>query len=507
MRRSESFEARVNLTAKSRKLLPKVNLNCEIDLFGRQDRSQQAAEVELLAQEYSLEDVQRTLIADVATSYLSIRLLQNQIEIVENSLQLQQATTTLVSGRADAGVVTKLDAEQTVAFLHRTRADKAALELQLDTEFNRLGILLGESPTSSLRDFVGFGQIPDAPYLPAAGIPADLIRRRPDIRKAEAEVGAATARIGIAKADLYPRLRLSGFLSPLGGPSPLAGNPLNFRRGNDNVEIHESQLRQAVGSYRVAVLDAVKEVEDSMSMYENYRKQLAELEIALQADTKAVELSLQRYELGKSNYQRVMDVQMQMLEDSQSSAEARAKANIQLIQLYKAVGGGWPVQTAGAGYGCAECATGHQGGSLEGCWSSDPSMQQTDFQDYSDYMNQAQPNHQLQDIQQISSERNSHSILNTDDYGPIEFTPDMGQIQQIPIGSTDKNVLAEMFDWDEKDAAVVKSSPQTRSLNLPIATAGYFPESPRVNNKQNTQKASSISSSPLVWDSEAIKVD
>ena len=142
-------EARANLNMKGRKLCPHVDSNWELDLFGRIESTQQAAQANLLAKEFSLQDVQQTLVADVATSYLNIRLVQTQIELVEQSLQLQQNTTTLVSGRASAGVVTKLDAEQTVAFLHRSRADKAALELELDTEFNRLAILLGESPTFS----------------------------------------------------------------------------------------------------------------------------------------------------------------------------------------------------------------------------------------------------------------------------------------------------------------------------------------------------------------------
>ena len=519
-------ESRVNVKTSGRKLLPRVDMNCELDLFGRLERSQQAAQADLLVNKYSLQEIQQTLVADVATSYLSIRLLQNQIEIVEKSLQLQQGTTTLVSGRADAGVVTKLDAEQTVAFFHRTRADKAALESQLDTEFNCLGILIGESPTFSLRDFVGFGQIPDSPYLPAAGIPTDLIRRRADIRRAEAEVGAATARIGIAKADLYPRLRLSGFLSPLGGPGPFAGNPLNFGGGNDNIEIHESRLRQAAGSYRVTVLDAVKEVEDSMAMYDGYRKQLSELEIALQSDVKAVELCLQRYELGKSDFQRVINVQMQMLEDSQASAEARAKANIQLIKLYKAVGGGWPMQSTSTGSRCAECATAYQGECQDGCGSGDPSLQQTGYQGNELYMDQAQPNVQFQDGQQNGTpvwesdtmqpassqmvsppQLNNHSILRTEELDSFEFNPNFGQNRQQIPSEADKEVLTEMFDWDAKDAAVVESLRHQQSPDSTVAPASYFAESPRINSKRNTQKASSIQPASTVWDSEAIKVD
>ena len=551
-------EARANVTMESRRLLPNVGMNCELDLFDRHKRSQQVAEAELLANEYSLQNAQQALVADVATSYLMIRLLQNQIEIVDQSLQLQQATTTQVSGRAKAGVVTKIDAEQSVAFLHRTRAERAVLESQLDAEFNRLGILLGESPSPSLRGFVGFGQLPSAPYLPVAGIPADLIRRRPDIRQAEAEVVAATARIGIAKADLHPRFRLSGFLSPLSGDAlPFGGNLFNSGRVQDNIDIHESRLRQAVGNYRVVVLNAVKEVEDSMAKFDGHQKQSVELERALQSDSKAVELSLQRYEMGKSDFQRVIDIQMQMLEDSQASAASRAKASVQLVNLYNSLGGGMPPQVsvvpqqqqvAGASCGCAECMTSHQDDYLGGCWSSDPSAQQSEFQGDTSYINQAPPTIQGQPAiqpdgsQLISSpEHKDHSILQSEDFGPIDFNPNFSQLpQQIPAEVEGRNVMAEMFDWEEQnasgpqdvgqnqqilnsfthdkisaemfdwdkdDAAVVKSLQQKPSSAGSVMPAGYFADSLRENNKRNTPKSSSIKRAPMVWDSEAAKVD
>ena len=480
----------------------------EIDLFGRLERSLQAAEAELIAQEFSLQDVQQTLVADVASSYLTIRLLQDQLHTVERSIELQQETTTVVNGRAKAGVATKLDSEQTVAFLHRTGADKAALELQLDVEFNRLSILLGESPGSPLRDFVGFGPIPDAPYLPAAGIPADLIRRRPDVRQAEAVVVAATARIGIATADLYPTLSLLGTIGVSAqdvsalfqtdsllfnvGPS-FRWNILHFGRINDNIEIQESLTRQAVGSYRLAVLDAVKEVEDSMAKYEGFQKQLAALESAVQSDAKAVDLSLQRYEMGKSNFQRVLDVQVQLLQDAQAVAAARANANIQLIRLYKAVGGGWPGRMgAAAGRGCAECEAGNQLGCQGGCMTSDqlaghdvnyqqtqahPTKFETIISSEVIDSGTTQPNG-LNDsgfpndpIQDVPS--NDSPILNSDSFaafgikntlastwqsdfskrrtsGQLNFTPDLGQAasSKPPSGAAGKAVMAEMFDWD-----------------------------------------------------------
>ena len=512
----------------------------EIDLFGRLERAIQAAEAELVSQEYSLQDVQQTLVADVATSYLNIRLLQNQVQTVEQSLQLQAETSTLVGDRADAGVSTKLDAEQTTAFLHRTRAAKAALELQLNCEFNRLSILLGESPAAPLRGFVGYGVIPDSPYVPEAGIPADLIRRRPDIRQAEAVVAAATARIGVAEADLYPTLQLLGSISLSAqdvsslfetdslafsvGPA-FNWNILHFGRINDNIEIHESQMRQAVGTYRATVLEAVKEVEDAMAMYDGLRKQLEALESALESDANATVLSLERYKVGKANFQRVIDTQLQMLQDSRAAATARASANIQLIRLYRAVGGGWPGQRSAANAisncNCDQNTTTHAQ-CLGGCLADSQPIQQgvgivqnqvgtpIQFQPVTNAgvanSGVATANTGLDESQSIrnqlqKAEDGTDTILNveplgnsvapvnpvpqrniqsdtSDDYSPLQFTPDVSQSNPANRPGF-RNMSAELFDWGGNSDVVVKSQAPVKK----VASVGYFVESPKENNK------------------------
>ena len=536
----------------------------EIDLFGRLERAIQAAEAELMAQEYSLRDVQQTLVADVGASYLSIRLLQNQIQTIDQSLMLQEETNRIVSSRADVGVGTKLDAEQTKAFLHRSRADKAILELQLNCEFNRLSILLGESPAPMIREFVGIGPIPDAPYVPETGIPADLIRRRPDIRRAEAEVGAATALIGVAKADLYPTLTLLGSISVSAqdfsslfqtdslafnvGPS-FTWNILHFGRICDNIEIHESRLRQTAISYRSTVLNAVKEVEDAMVKYDGFRKQLVSLENALQSDAVAVELSLQRYKIGKANFQRVLDSQLQLLQDSQASAAARANANIQLVRLYRAIGGGWPGHGGVPGHdgvpghaggqtnlGCAGCATEH--GELGdvglnvdqtlqheivdgGIVTQDPNGGVV--QEHSDFFSsdagttiieapggfvdsnsiETQMLNEGKTILQLDNTIPSTSASPPTDFSPIEFTPDLGQSQPQEIGPVvNQGMSKELFDWSEQDTAVVRSTHQRQKTVQRVANLNFFAESPEQNNKQSTQKASLNQPASTEWTSE-----
>ena len=527
----------------------------EIDLFGRLERAIQASEAELVAQEYSLQDVQQTLVADVGSSYLSIRLLQNQIQTIDQSLMLQEETNRIVSGRADAGVATKLDAEQTQAFLHRSRADKAILELQLNCEFNRLSILLGESPAPLLREFVGVGPIPEAPYVPETGIPADLIRRRPDIRQAEAEVSAATALIGVAKADLYPTLTLLGSISLSAqdfsslfqtdslafnvGPS-FTWNILHFGRICDNIEIHESRLRQTAISYRSTVLSAVKEVEDALAKYDGYRKQLASLENALQSDAVAVELSLQRYKIGKTNFQRVLDSQLQLLQDSQASAAARANANIQLVRLYRAIGGGWPGHggvprhaEGQASSGCAECAVQH----ADAGWTDNQAIQYGIVdggivtQDPSGFVVQQQSEHfpndagqttidapqefldsnsretqmlqQGKTVLQLDEATPSTSASPSNDFSPLEFTPDLGRSQPANVGPVAQQGMSkELFDWTERDRVVVGATVQSQEPVQTVANLNYFVDSPEQSNKQSTQKASSNQPTGTEWISE-----
>jgi NodT family efflux transporter outer membrane factor (OMF) lipoprotein len=335
----------------------------EIDLFGRIACRMKAAEAELSATEFSLADVQQTLAADVATSYLTIRLLQDQIGLTNESIELQRATAQLVGDRTDAGVSTKLDGEQVTAFLHRSIAAKAALNQQLDCEFNRLSILLGESPANLLRDFVGSGAFPTSPLIPDAGIPADLLRRRPDVRFAEAKVAAAsiTKAVGCPRFSLRGRIASSStdkssLLQPSSHTRSLDCSPirniLHFGPICDKIEIQESRFRQTVADYRRAILAAVKEVEDALAKYDGYQTQLTAFEKARLADANAVELSLERYKVGKGNFQRVLDTQLQLLEDSQATVIARANATIQLVRLYKATGGGWSASEGCTIQGC-----------------------------------------------------------------------------------------------------------------------------------------------------------
>ncbi|MFK7768251.1 MAG: efflux transporter outer membrane subunit [Mariniblastus sp.] len=328
----------------------------EIDLFGRIERTIQAAEADLSFQKFDFQFVRQTLFSNIASSYLRIRLIQSQIDLANESLEIQSGTIQLVAQREEAGLSTKLDKSQTESFQFRSRALKAILEQNLELEFNQLAVLLGQQSDQELRNFIGRSPMPEIPAVPEVGIPAELLRRRPDVRREEMAVARAGAEIGIAEADLYPQLALLGTISVsarnvsglfetdgLGfsvGPS-FRWNILHFDRINNNIDIQNAEFQQAIAQYQTTVLAAAREVEDSLIRHQGALNQWSELTSAIAADETAVELSLERYRAGKANFQRVLDAQQQLLQDRQLGAQARIEAVDQIVRLYRSAGGSW----------------------------------------------------------------------------------------------------------------------------------------------------------------------
>ena len=336
----------------------------EIDLFGKIRRQIEVSEAELEAMQDNYQDVRLTLLTDVASNYVRVRVLQQQLQIAQHNLKLQEETSELIEKLQKSGKVSTLDVAQAKALRYATMSEVPELEQQLQLAYNQLSILLGEAPGPEMRACIGYGPIPSPPELGALGIPADLVRRRPDIRRAEQEVVAASARIGVATADLYPQLSLLGAISVDSqkvsslftsesltyavGPS-FRWNILNFWRVTSSIRAYEAQYEQAIARYRIAVLNAVREVEDGLNNnhWESFRK--TALEQTTQADAKSVELSLARYKAGKANYQRILDSQKQLMRDQQQLAISQGDLALQMIRISKAVGGGWCPHSSSVG--------------------------------------------------------------------------------------------------------------------------------------------------------------
>ena len=332
----------------------------ELDVFGGVRRSIEAAEADLASAEASLQDTQVTLAAEVATNYVEVRSLQIRLGIARDNLASQSETLQLTEWRAQAGLVSSQDVEQALSNREQTRAQIPSLETSLAEAEHRLDILLGKTPGALHPRLADSGSLPAVPRQIAVGIPADTLRQRPDVRAAERTLAAETARVGIAEAARYPAFKLSGSLglealtmSALGNSgadtSTLLGGitaPIfDAGRLRSLVEIQDTLREQAEVAYEQTVLSALQDVENALVALARNRERSEALAIATAAANNAAELARQRYTAGLIDFQSVLDTERSVRVIEDSLATSRADGVLALIQLYKALGGGWSAQT------------------------------------------------------------------------------------------------------------------------------------------------------------------
>lgn len=328
----------------------------ELDVFGRVRRQVEAAEADLASTEENLNAARVTLVAEVARTYVEARSLQIRVEIAKSNLKSQYETLQLTEWRAEAGMVGGQDVEQARSNHEQTMAQVPSLEVALAEAQHRLDILLARPPGSLQARLAAGGELPVVPLQIAVGIPADTLRQRPDVRAAERKLAAETARIGIAKAAMYPSFKLSGsvgleaitpavFGSSGGGFYSLVGGitaPL-FQGGRlrAQVKVQDAVREQALISYQKSILTALQEVEDALVALARNRERREALERAVQAARNAAGLARQRYAAGVIDFQSVLDTErtVRTLEDTHASS--RADGVLALVRLYKALGGGW----------------------------------------------------------------------------------------------------------------------------------------------------------------------
>ena len=334
----------------------------EPDVFGGTRRAAEGAQADLESSEADLHNTQVSLVAEVALDYVDARSIQARLAIARKNLSSQSETFQLTDWRAQAGLVTSLDVEQSRTNLEQTRAQIPILSSSLAEAENRLAILLGKAPGAVHERLAAPAPVPTVPEGIAIGIPADTLLQRPDVQAAERKLAAETARVGQAKAARYPGLTLSGSIGlealTLGGLSTggvatrsllanVAGVIFDGGRLRSRVEIQSAIQEQALIQYQAVVLSALEDVENALvSLAENRRRQAA-LRDAGEAARNASLLARHRYTAGLIDFQTVLDTERTVLsvEDSLASAEAdRASA---LIRLYKALGGGWSPSSIG----------------------------------------------------------------------------------------------------------------------------------------------------------------
>jgi multidrug efflux system outer membrane protein len=328
----------------------------EVDVFGGTRRAVEAAAAGVGEAGATLEDVRSSIAAEVALNYIDARSAQQRLQVARDSLASQDETVRITGWRHQAGLVSAQDVEQATVLRAQTAAAVPQLRATFVAAANRIATLLGESPGGiAARLDAVVAAIPLGPDAIGAGVPAELLRRRPDLIAAERAVAAEVARIGVAQADLYPALRLGGSLTStslafgdLGGDlvSAIGGSitvPL-FQGGQlrARVEGQRAAADAALAAYEGAVLRALEDVDNAMQAIVAAQEREQQLEIAQAAAERSVALARTRYQSGLIDFQSLLDAERSLLSTRESRLNARAARAGASVQLYKALGGGWP---------------------------------------------------------------------------------------------------------------------------------------------------------------------
>lgn len=328
----------------------------EIDLFGRIRRSIEAANADLEASAEDYQDILITVFAEVARNYVEVRSFQRRLFIAEKNLEAQRQSLQLAEDRVSTGISPALDVAQAKSNLADTESVIPGLRVGLQLALNRLAVLVGENPGVFDDELKIPKQIPSPPKEIGAGIPADLVRQRPDIRRAERQLEAQTARIGVATAELYPMLSLSGsftfeadkFSDIAHWSSRTFGVGPSFRwnifeagKIRNNIKIEDAQTEQALIRYEKTILNALEEVENSLLSYIQEQVRKKSLKQAVDEAERSVSFAQTLYKEGETDFQNVLDAQRSLLSLQSRLAESEGIAVMNLISLYKALGGGW----------------------------------------------------------------------------------------------------------------------------------------------------------------------
>jgi outer membrane protein, multidrug efflux system len=334
----------------------------ELDVFGGIRRGVEASKADLGASIENARDVRVTLLAEAACDYVAVRALERRLQIARANLRVQSNSLKLAQARFEQGFAPELDVLQARSLLETTQAQVPELESELAQTVHRIGVLLGREPDAlqeKLSDMAPIPGITDPDAIAVripAGLPSDLLRRRPDIRAAERGVAAATARIGVATADLYPKFSITGTAglesistgdfffgtSRMWQIGPSMTWPI-FEGGQIRayIEVRNAQEQQALLSYRKTVLMALAEVEDALVAYAKERIRHQALAASTEDFRRSQLLALDRYEQGYANYLDVLEAQRSLYAAQDSLAQSDQQMIDNLIAIYKALGGGW----------------------------------------------------------------------------------------------------------------------------------------------------------------------
>ncbi len=334
------------------------NLAWELDFWGRFRRAVEAADADLNASIENYDDVLVTLLGDVGITYVEVRTLQDRLRLARANAEAQQGAMRIADSRFEEGATTRLDVYQAKTNLAQTESVIPSLEIALRQATNRLCILCGIPPRDLWHE-LGDGSIPNPPTEVSIGIPADLLRRRPDVRRAERELAAQSAKIGVATAELYPHIAITGSIG-LGsnefvnlfrseavtgsiGPS-VRWNILNYGRLLNNIRAEDARFQQLATEYQNAVLQANEETENALATFLKSQQKVKTLAESVEAAENAVNLALLQYREGKTDFNRVFTLQSSQAIEQDRLAQASGDVARGLIEIYRSLGGGWQIR-------------------------------------------------------------------------------------------------------------------------------------------------------------------
>lgn len=334
----------------------------ELDVFGGQRRTIEAADASLTAAIESQRDAMVTLVAEIATTYLNLRGSQQELVTARRNLETQTQTLALTQERLEAGFVSALDVANARAQVASTTSRIPTLEAAVKADAYALGVLLGQDPGSLLAELNQTRSIPAAPSQVPVGLPSELLQRRPDVRQAEALLHAATARVGVATADLYPKFSLTAALGLESGKLSSLANAANrywslapaaswtlFDGGKirANIALEQAAADEALAVYKQTVLVSLQDVETALVSFVKEQERRVALTQSVDANREAVELSMLLYSNGRTDFLNVLSAQGKLLDAEDALTQSERAVSTDLVALYKALGGGWDAGTPG----------------------------------------------------------------------------------------------------------------------------------------------------------------
>jgi NodT family efflux transporter outer membrane factor (OMF) lipoprotein len=328
----------------------------ELDVFGQTRRQLESSEDAIQAAVWDRRDVQVSLFAEVAVNYIALRTLQRELDIASGNLADQQQTLDLTRRKAEGGLVPYLDVAQQEAQVASTASTIPNFEANIRVTIHHLSILLGEDPGALSDELTPTAPIPIGPSSVPPSIPGELLRRRPDIRRTERQLAEATANIGVATADLYPKFSVTGAFGQasetLTHLFDHASQTYNIVPGvtwdifdagkvMSNIKVQNEKQAEALEAYRKAVLQSLSDVDDSLVTLNREQVRLKALQQAVSANQRAVDLSTELFQKGSADFLSVLDAQRNLFIAQDAMAQSEQNVSSDLVALYKALGGGW----------------------------------------------------------------------------------------------------------------------------------------------------------------------